>query len=133
MRAARDPLVLILHVGYLWIPIGLALLATSILGDIVPRSAAIHALTSGAMATMILAVMTRATLGHTGHRLRANAPTVLLYTLVTVAAALRVLAPLGLFDFTPGMQVSALAWGAAFAVYLLVYGPMLFRPRVEDN
>lgn len=131
VRAARDPLVLILHVGYLWIPIGLALLATSILGDIVPRSAAIHALTSGAMATMILAVMTRATLGHTGHQLRADAPTVLLYTLVTVGAALRVLAPLGLFDFTSGMQVSALAWGAAFAVYLFVYGPMLFRPKAD--
>lgn len=133
VRAARDPLVLILHVGYLWIPIGLALLATSILGDIVPRSAAIHALTSGAMATMILAVMTRATLGHTGHQLRADAPTVLLYTLVTVGAALRVLAPLGLFDFTSGMQVSALAWGAAFAVYLFVYGPMLFRPKAEGT
>lgn len=131
VRAARDPLVLILHVGYLWIPIGLALLATSILGEIVPRSAAIHALTSGAMATMILAVMTRATLGHTGHQLRADAPTVLLYTLVTVGAALRVLAALGLFDFTPGLQVSALAWGAAFAVYLFVYGPMLFRPKAD--
>ena len=73
VRAVADPLVLILHVGYAWVPIGLALLGVSILSPAVPASAAIHALTAGAMATMILAVMTRATLGHTGRDLKANA------------------------------------------------------------
>ncbi len=99
VRAAADPLVLILHVGYAWVPIGLALLGASILSPAVPASAAIHALTAGAMATMILAVMTRATLGHTGRELKANAPTIFLYLLVTLGAALRVAAPFGLFDY----------------------------------
>ena len=90
---------LILHVGYAWVPIGLALLGVSILSAAVPESAAVHALTAGAMATMILAVMTRATLGHTGRELKANAATILLYLLVTLGAALRVAAPFGLFDY----------------------------------
>ena len=92
-RAAADPLVLILHVGYAWIPIGLTLLGVSLMG-LVPRSAAIHALTAGAMATMILAVMTRASLGHTARELKANAATVVIYLLVTAGAVLRVTASL---------------------------------------
>lgn len=133
LRTVREPIVFILHVGYLWVPVGLALLAASILGDAVARAAAIHALTAGAMATMILAVMTRATLGHTGRELRASGATLLLYALVTLGAVLRVTAPLGLLDYTMGMRVSALVWGGAFAVFLGAYGPILFRPRAGDG
>ena len=115
LRAAADPLVLILHVGYAWVPIGLALLGASILGPAVPETAAIHALTAGAMATMILAVMTRATLGHTGRELRANGATIFLYLLVTLGAVLRVAAPFGLFDYMGGIELAGLAWAAAFA------------------
>jgi uncharacterized protein involved in response to NO len=133
IRAARDPLVLILHVGYFWIPLALFLLAASMLGTAVPRSAAIHALTAGAMGTMILAVMTRATLGHTGRKLKASPPTVFLYLLVTIGAALRVSAPLGLMDYTLGMQCAAAAWAGAFMIFIAVYGPILFRPRVGES
>jgi uncharacterized protein involved in response to NO len=132
LRAVRDPLVIILHVGYFWVPVGLALLAASILGASIPRSAAIHALTAGAMATMILAVMTRASLGHTGRELRARPSTVLIYMLVTIGAFLRVSAPLGFFDYTLGMEISAAAWGGAFLVFLFAYGPILFGPRVDE-
>ena len=128
LRAWRDPLVLILHVGYFWVPTGLLLLGASLLGALIPTSAAIHALTAGAMATMILAVMTRATLGHTGRELKADGPTVLVYILITAGALLRVAAPFGLIDYTLGMRVSALAWGGAFLGFLIVYGPMLFCP-----
>ena len=132
LRSARDPLVFILHVGYAWIPTGLLLLAASIFGAEVPRSAAIHALTGGAMATMILAVMTRATLGHTGRELIANAPTTFLYMLVTLGALLRVASPLGLVDYRIGMEVAAVAWAGAFILFLGAYGPILFRPRVGE-
>lgn len=133
-RAAGDPLVLILHVGYCWVPVGLALLGVSILGGPVPRSAAIHALTAGAMATMILAVMTRATLGHTGRELRSSPQTTFIYLLVTLGALLRVVSPLGIVDYTLGMEVSAVAWAGAFLLFLFVYGPILFGPRVgEEN
>ena len=130
-RAIGDPLVFILHVGYGWIPVGLALLAASILGAPFPRSAAIHALTAGAMATMILAVMTRASLGHTGRDLRASPPTVFLYVLVTVGALLRVAAPLGLVNYPLGMELAAVAWGGAFLIFLFAYAPVLFGPRID--
>ena len=68
----EEPLLLILHVGYLWLVAGVALLGLSLVSDAVPTAAAVHALTAGAMGTMILAVMTRATLGHTGRVLRAD-------------------------------------------------------------
>lgn len=133
LKAVADPLVFILHVGYAWVPVGLVLLGAAILGTAVPRSAAIHALTAGAMATMILAVMTRATLGHTGRELRASPATVIVYVLVTLGALLRVTAPLGFIDYTFGMEVSAVAWGGAFLVFLLAYGPILFAPRPDDR
>jgi uncharacterized protein involved in response to NO len=131
-RTVRDPLVFILHVGYAWIPAGLLLLGASAVDAAIPRSAAVHALTAGAMGTMILAVMTRATLGHTGRELKANTPTVLLYLLVTVGALLRVAASLGLVDYMPGMDLAGAAWGGAFLVFLGAYGPILFRPRIGE-
>lgn len=128
----RDPLVLILHIGYAWAPAGLLLLAGSILGTAVPRTAAIHALTAGAMGTMILAVMTRATLGHTGRELRAGAATISLYALVSVGALIRIASALSLMDYSAGLSLSGLCWAGAFALFLVAYGPMLLRPRLSD-
>jgi uncharacterized protein involved in response to NO len=131
-RTFADPLVLILHVGYLWIPIGLALLGFSLTG-LAPRSAAIHALTAGAMATMILAVMTRASLGHTARELKASPFTVLVYVLVTAGALLRVAASLRLVDYTMGIDFAGLAWGGAFLLFLVAYAPVLWRPRLGEQ
>lgn len=130
-RTWRDPFVLVLHVGYAWVPVGLALLGLSLM-DLVPRSAAIHALTAGAMATMILAVMTRASLGHTGRELKANAATAVVYLLVTVGAVLRVAASLELVDFAFGIEVAGLAWGGALLLFLIAYAPVLWRPRLGE-
>ena len=131
-RTYPDPLVLILHVGYLWIPIGLALLGTSLAG-FVPRSAAIHSLTAGAMATMILAVMTRASLGHTARALKASPLTVLVYLFVTAGAVLRVAASLRLIDYNSGIDIAGLAWGGAFLLFLIAYAPVLWRPRLGET
>jgi uncharacterized protein involved in response to NO len=128
-RTWPDPLVLILHVGYSWIPLGLALLGLSVAGAIA-RSAAIHAITAGAMATMILAVMSRASLGHTARALKASPPTVLAYVLVTAGAALRVAASLQLIDYNLGLEIAGLAWGGALLLFLIVYAPVLWRPRL---
>lgn len=132
LRSVKDPLVFILHVGYAWVPCGLLLLGAGMLGAAVPQATAIHALTAGAMATMILAVMTRATLGHTGHALNASPATTLLYLLVTLGALLRVAAPLGLLDYRLGMEAAGLLWAGAFLLFLGAYGPILFRPRIGD-
>lgn len=130
-RTFADPLVLILHIGYLWIPVGLGLLGFSLM-DLVPRSAAIHSLTAGAMATMILAVMTRASLGHTARELRANVATVTIYSLVTAGAVLRVLASLQVIDYNIGIDVAGLAWGGAFLLFVIAYAPVLWRPRLGE-
>jgi uncharacterized protein involved in response to NO len=132
-RTARDPLVLVLHVGYLWVPVGLALLAAVQFGAPLPQSAAVHALTAGAMGTMILAVMTRATLGHTGRELRAGPATTIIYVLVTIGAALRVGAPLSFVDYTVGMEVAGLCWLGAFLLFIASYGPILFAPRLGEK
>ncbi len=131
-RTFADPLVLILHVGYLWIPVGLALLGLSLSG-LVPRSAAIHALTAGAMATMILAVMTRASLGHTARELKANAATMIIYLLVTAGALLRVAASLRLIAYDRGIEAAGLAWGAAFLLFVLAYARVLWSPRLGER
>lgn len=132
-RAVSDPLVLILHVGYAWLPVGLALLAASLSGAAVPQSAAVHALTAGAMGTMILAVMTRASLGHTGRELRAGPTTVAIYLLVTAGAALRVAAPVGLIDYRIGMETAGALWIGGFLLFIVNYGPILFKPRVGEK
>jgi uncharacterized protein involved in response to NO len=131
-RTFPDPLVLVLHVGYAWVPVGLALLGLSLAG-VVPRSAAIHALTAGAMATMILAVMTRASLGHTARELKANGATIAAYLLVTAGAVLRVTASLRLIDYNMGLEIAGLAWGAAFLLFLIAYAPVLWRPRLGEQ
>lgn len=132
-KTVSDPLVLILHIGYAWVPIGLALLAAVSVGTPIPQSAAVHALTAGAMATMILAVMTRATLGHTGRELKAGALTTLSYLLVTLGAVLRVAAALGWMDYRLGMDAAGSAWIGAFLLFLIAYGPMLFSARLGDK
>jgi len=132
VRTFSDPLVLILHVGYAWVPIGLLLLGLSAAGTAIPRSAAIHALTAGAMTTMIFAVMTRATLGHTGRELRANIATIALYSLVTVGALVRVAASIGVGTYRLGVDIAGTLWAAALILFLVTYGPILFRPRVGE-
>lgn len=131
-RTLRDPLVLVLHVGYLWIAVGLLLIAAAALWAFIPRSAATHALTAGGMATMTLAVMSRATLGHTGRALKASGMTVLAYVLVTLGALLRIGAPLGVAEYSLGMEAAALCWGGGFLLFLAAYGPMLFGARTDN-
>lgn len=132
-RTAREPLVLILHVSYAWLPIGLLLLGLSIVDMEVSASAGLHALGAGTMASMILAVMTRATLGHTGRTLHADKGTVLIYSLVTAGAALRVAAPWLSNDYLLLIKIAGTLWGAAFLLFLLLYGPKLLGPRPDGR
>lgn len=124
-----EPLLVILHVGYGWLVIGSALLGLTELGVDVPVSAAIHTLTTGAIGTMILAVMTRTTLGHTGRTLTANRTTGLIYILVGLAAIIRVTAAFEADWTIPCLIVSACFWIAGFGLFLLTYGPFLLEPR----
>lgn len=133
LRTVRDPLVLILHIAYAWLPVGLLLLGATLLGTQVPATTGLHALAAGAMASMTLAVMTRATLGHTGRELRADAWTSLIYLLVTLGAALRVAAPLLPFDYMRAIEIAGSLWGGAFLLFVLTYGPKLLGPRPDGR
>jgi uncharacterized protein involved in response to NO len=127
-RTGADPLVWILHAGYAWLPVGFALLGVALLVDDMPQSAALHALTAGAVGTMTLAVMTRASLGHSGRALAADRATTLSYLLVIAAAAVRVAAPIGGWPVF-GYEASAALWVAAFALFSVAYFPLLVLPR----
>jgi uncharacterized protein involved in response to NO len=127
-RTFTDRLVLVLHVGYLFVPTGFVLVGASILWpEAVPVSAGLHAWTVGAIGTMTLAVMTRASLGHTGQALAASAATQAIYACIVIAALARILAP---WDTSLALlHVAAFAWVAAFAGFALVYGPLLLLRR----
>lgn len=131
LRTWREPLLLILHVGHGWLALGLALLGVNGLSPILPATAALHALTVGAIGTMTLAVMTRASLGHTGRPLSAGPGTGVIYLLVTLAAVLRILSPLAGGHMVPALWLAGAAWSGAFGLFALLYGRALARPRVR--
>ena len=129
-RARRDVLVLVLHVFYAFIPVGYFLAALAAWRpDLVASSAGVHAWTVGAVGGMILAVMTRASLGHTGRALRASPATIGIYIALGVAAAARIVAAQSPAWSLPLLHLAAGAWIIAFAGFAIVYGPLLARPR----
>lgn len=123
-----EPLLFILHLGYGWVAAGAILLGLARF-DLVPQSAAIHALTAGAMGTMILAVMTRVARGHSGQDLTADHVTVAIYVLVTSGAIFRVTAAFAAPGPSRLLYVGAGFWMAAFALFALAYGPLLLFKR----
>ncbi|SDT56965.1 NnrS family protein [Bradyrhizobium canariense] len=127
-RTFPDRLVLILHVAYAFVPAGFILSALSAF-DLVLPSAGIHAWTSGAIGTMTLAVMSRATLGHTGRQLRASVATHIVYVSVVVAALARVGTVLEPDHAAPLLTVAASAWATAFLGFAAVYSAALCKAR----
>lgn len=127
LATRTEPLLWVMHLGYLWIPVGLILLALASWQASISQFGAIHALTAGAIGTMTLAVMSRATLGHTGQPLHAGAGLTLAYCLVIAAAVLRVSASLWEAAFLPLVLAAAVAWIAAFLFYLAVCGPLFIK------
>jgi uncharacterized protein involved in response to NO len=127
-RTFADRLVLVLHVGYAFVPIGFLLLSAAVLWPSEwPASAGLHAWTTGAIGLMTLAVMTRASLGHTGHKLAASVPTQVIYLCALVAALARILA-----TFEPSsalLHAAVFAWVLAFGGFAAIFGPLLLgRP-----
>ena len=127
-RTLRDRLVLILHVGYAFVPLGFLLSSAAAL-DIVVPGAAVHAWTVGAAGTMTLAVMTRASLGHTGHALAASTVTQTIYAAVVIAALARIGAALLPNWSEPLLHLTVLAWCVAFFGFAVSYGPLLIGKR----
>jgi uncharacterized protein involved in response to NO len=127
LATVREPLLFVLHIGYGWLALGLLLLGFNGLAGWLPGSAALHALSAGAVGTMTLAVMTRATLGHTGRPLAADRWMVLAFILISLAAALRILSPLAGDEARSITVLSGFAWSAAFLLFIARFGPLLVR------
>jgi uncharacterized protein involved in response to NO len=126
------PLLWVLHLGYSWLIVGLALKAAWLLGGFGWAIHWMHALTAGAFGTMILGVTTRAALGHTGRALAVSGHMSVAYLSVSFAAALRVWGPgLAPDRYALVLSGSILLWVAAFGLFLWAYIPILMRPRVD--
>lgn len=127
-RTWKERLVLILDVGYAFIPVGF-LLASASAFDLVPASAAIHAWMTGGAGVMTLAVMTRASLGHTGQQLTASQSMQGIYLAIVIAAFARIAAVIVPACSGVLLDVAAFAWVAAFWGFAICFGPLLMKPR----
>jgi uncharacterized protein involved in response to NO len=97
--------------------------------EIMPQTSALHALTVGTIGTMTLAVMTRATLGHTGRPLTAGPVTATIYALISLAALLRLAAPFMAEQMMLALSLAGAAWTVAFLLFAIFYGRILTQPR----
>lgn len=128
-ETTKEPLVWVLHLAFAWLPIGFLLMGLAQAG-LVPRSAGIHALTSGAITTMIVAVASRAALGHTNRPLRSHPALTTAYLAITISAVSRVLATFG-----PGarilLAIAAITWCLGFLAFAWRYVPILTQPKLR--
>lgn len=130
---ARHPILWILHVAYVWIGIGLTLRGLAELFDLVPVDAGMHALTIGAVGCMVIGMMSRVALGHTGRSIIPAPMTIAAYWLLNAAAIARIAAPLSDSWRLEILEGSGALWSLAFLLFFIVYLPILGRPRVDGK
>lgn len=130
LSARREPLLWILHIGYGWIVLALLFKGLHLLGAPIPISVWQHALGVGAMSGLILGMMTRVSLGHTGRALKLPRFGVAIYAAIILAAIARVLVALGLINFQWGLALATLLWVCAFSVFIYRYMFILTTPRL---
>jgi uncharacterized protein involved in response to NO len=124
----RVPLLWVLHVSYLWLPVGFALHGAHLLGAPVPWSSGVHALMVGAMGGLTIGMMARVSLGHTGRPLEAHPLIALSFVLVALAAIARL--TMTLHPVAGWLLIAtAVLWSAAFAIFAAFYTPILLAPR----
>jgi uncharacterized protein involved in response to NO len=134
LRTLHEPLLWVLHLGYGWLVVGLAVKGVSTLTDVLPATVALHGITIGAIGTMTLGVMSRASLGHTGRPLHAGRLLAAAYLLITAAAVVRLAAPLVAPNRYPeSVMLSGGLWIAAFAIFAALFVPVLTAPRADQR
>jgi uncharacterized protein involved in response to NO len=133
-HSLRTPLLWILHLGYAWIPIGLAIRAVAMLDGRVPAVLGTHALTIGAIASVILGMMSRVALGHSGRALVPSRIIVVAFVLISLAACARVFVPLFAVSLYQGSVYAAgILFALAFLLFTIVYFPILTQPRPDGQ
>ncbi len=132
-KTIGNPLLWILHLGYLWVVIGFGLVFLSDIFELLPRSVAIHAFTAGAMGTFIIGMMSRVSLGHTGRPLKLARGFVISYLLITVSGVIRVGSGFYPDVYTDGILLSGLCWATGFIIFLFYYFSILVSPRIDSR
>lgn len=132
-KSVRIPILFILYLGYIWIPIGLFLRAFASMGWI-STSVSSHAFTAGAIGIIIYGMITRVALGHSGRKIHASKTVILGYMFIFLSALVRVFGPLiSPTDNLFFVKISGWLWFLAFGIYVIVYTPILCRPRPDGK
>lgn len=130
----KNPLLWVLHLGYVFVPLGFGMRAVAAFIPELGVSTALHLLTAGAIGTLTLGMMTRVSLGHTGRPLQTPKALSVAFALVIAAALLRVVGPLiGGRVAMPMVHSASSLWALAFLIYLIRIAPSLFRPRPDGR
>ncbi len=127
-RSLRQPMIWIMHAGFIWVPIGFFLTALYDIGGVGGGSTSLHALTAGAVGVMVMAVSSRAAFGHSGRGFDAPPFLVVAYLLVIAAAFTRVFVP-----SAAAIDISATLWVLGYGLYAVVLWPILTRPRADGQ
>lgn len=131
-RVRDEPLLWILHLSLLWIPVGLWLLAGA-QAQWWPATVWMHAIGVGAMGGLILGVISRVVLGHTGRTLTLPSGMASAFVMIHLSALLRIASGAGWIPWQTGVSLSGFLWALAFALFVLRYTGMLMRPRVDGK
>lgn len=131
-HTAREPLLWILHLAYAWLVLALVLRG---LAGLLPGvgNTWVHAFGAGAVGSLLVGVMTRVALGHTGRPLTLPPYGLVCYAAIIAAALLRILVAEGWVDYRLGLSLSALAWVLGFGLYAVLYWPILSQPRPDGR
>lgn len=127
----RAPLLWSLHLAYAWLALACAGIAAWQWGWIANLSTPLHALTVGSIGGLIIAMLARVSLGHTGRELKLPRGFIIALLLINLAALVRVFA-VG-YGYLLSLWLATFCWCAAFGMYLVVYGPMLLTRRVDGK
>ena len=130
----REPIVIMLHLGYFWVPAGLFLLGVAILWpDVMSSRDALHALTGGAMSCMIIAIAGRAALGHTGREVRASVMLNTAFGLIWFSTVFRILAGQSDAHYVTVLAIATLMWLGGWLAFLMGYAPVLLGPSQKKT
>jgi len=135
LRTLKTPMLWILHLGHVWLAVGFAFLGLSNAFGIGIGAAALHAFTAGAMGTLILGMMPRVSLGHSGRPIEANRITVVLFVCVILGALIRTLGAAGpVAGYSPSILLGGGLWTTAWFLFTLAYWRVLVpRPSVRES
>ncbi|MEH6576386.1 MAG: NnrS family protein [Amphritea sp.] len=131
-RMFRTPLIWVLHIAYLFIPVGFALYALSAFTD-TSIYLSIHAFAAGAVGSMTLGMMARVSLGHTARPLKVSKLVVIAFILIALAGLVRTLLPLIPDFYMIALHLSGALWMSAWLLFLIPYTPILLRPRMDGQ